>query len=136
MRRCIYLIAGIGFALGGLSAIFAKPLLGIYITDNPIAIDFGYIRILITGIPYFICGIMEILSQTVRGLGYSTTATINAIWTLVGTRIVWINFILPLNRTPELLFFCWLVSWIISITAHSVTIAIIKKKAIKRMYAQ
>lgn len=136
MRRCIYLIAGIGFALGGLSAIFAKPLLGIYITDNPKAIDFGYIRILITGIPYFICGIMEILSQTVRGLGYSTTATINAIWTLVGTRIVWINFILPLNRTPELLFFCWLVSWILAIAAHSITIAFIKKRAMEKMYAQ
>ncbi len=136
MRRCIYLIAGIGFVLGGLTAIFAKPLLGIYITDNPEAVEFGYIRILITGIPYFICGIMEILSHTVRGLGYSTTATVNSIWTLVGIRLIWINFILPLNHTPELLFFCWLVSWIISIAAHSITIAVIKKKAITKMYAQ
>lgn len=136
MRRCIYLTAGIGIVLGGISAIFGKELLAIYITDNPKAIDFGYIRILITGIPYFVAGIMEVLSQTVRGLGYSTTATVNSIWTLVGIRIIWINFILPLNYTPTVLFLCWLVSWIISITAHSVTIAIIKKKAMKRMYAQ
>lgn len=136
MRRCIYLTAGIGIVLGGISAIFGKELLAIYITDNPKAIDFGYIRILITGIPYFVAGIMEVLSQTVRGLGYSTTATVNSIWTLVGIRIIWINFILPLNYTPTVLFLCWLVSWIISITAHSITIAIIKKKAMKRMYAQ
>ena len=136
MRRCLYLTTGVGAVLGGLTAIFAKPLLGIYITDNPKAIDFGYIRILITGIPYFICGIMEILSQTVRGLGYSTTVTINAIWTLVGTRIVWINFVLPNHHTPVVLFSCWIVSWILSIATHGITIAIIKKRAMERMYAQ
>ena len=136
MRRCIYLTAGIGIVLGGISAIFGKELLAIYITDNPKAIDFGYIRILITGIPYFVAGIMEIFSQTVRGLGYSTTATVNSIWTLVGLRIVWINFVLPNHHTPVVLFSCWVVSWILSIAAHSITIAIIKKKAMERMYAQ
>ena len=136
MRRCLYLVSGVGIVLGGITAIFGHEFLDIYITDNPKAIEFAYIRILITGIPYFLAGIMEILSQTVRGLGYSSLATINSIWTLVGTRIIWINYILPIKHTPTVLFSCWVVSWIISIATHSITIAVIKKKAMERMYAQ
>ena len=79
---------------------------------------------------------MSVLSNSARGLGYSTTTTINEIWCLVGTRLLWIYVILPLHRTPEVLFMCWSVSWIVATIVHSITIAIVKKKAIQKMYAQ
>ena len=136
MRRCIYISAGVGFALGGIAGLFSRELLSIYITDNPEAVEFARLSLLITGVPYFVSGIMEVFSQTVRGLGYSTTATVNSIWTLVGTRIIWIKYILPLRHTPETLFLCWVVSWLIAIIAHSITLAVIKKKAMRRMLQQ
>lgn len=136
MRRCLYFTVVVGVILGGLVVAFSKPLLGIYIKDSAEAIKFAHTKNLYVSSIYFICGIMEVLSQTARGLGYSTTTTINALWTLVGTRIVWLNYILPLNRCPEVLFMCWSISWVISIVAHGLTIAIVKKKSIERMYAE
>lgn len=136
MRRCIYLTAIVGGILGVLVVVFSKPLLSIYIKDSAEAIEFANIKIVYTASICFICGLMSVLSNSARGLGYSTTTTINEIWCLVGTRLLWIYVILPLHRTPEVLFMCWSVSWIVATIVHSITIAIVKKKAIQKMYAQ
>lgn len=124
-----------GMVLGGLTAIFARPLLGIYITDSPEAIEHGVIRILYTGLPYFMCGIMEVLAGSLRGLGYSGTSTVNSLIGACGLRILWVWFVLPLHRTQEMLFLCWPVTWIVVITMHGVCLAVVKKKAMERMRA-
>ncbi len=136
MRRCLYLSAAVGGILGILVVIFSKPLLGIYIKDSAEAIEFANIKNVYTASICFICGIMAVLANAARGLGYSTTTTINEIWCLVGTRLLWIYLILPLRHTPEVLFMCWGASWILSTVVHAITILIVKKKAIQKMYAQ
>lgn len=127
-------VSVVGIALGVLTTVFARPLLGIYITDSKEAIDFGVIRIVYAGLPYFLCGIMEVQAGLLRGLGYSTGAMINSLIGACGFRIFWIMFILPLSRSAELLFLCWPVSWIVVMILHTVYYMIIRKKAIKRMY--
>ncbi len=124
----------VGLALGLFTAVFAKPLLGIYITDSKEAIEFGIIRIIYSGIPYFLCGIMEVQAGLLRGLGYSTGAMINSLVGACGLRILWVMFILPLHRSGAMLFLCWPVSWVIVILMHQVYYMIVKKKAIQRMY--
>lgn len=119
-----------GIILGGLSAIFARPLLGIYITDSPEAIEYGVIRILYTGLPYFMCGIMEVLAGGLRGLGYSGTSTVNSLIGACGLRILWVWFVLPLHKTQEMLFLCWPVSWIVVIIMHAIALHYAKKKTI------
>ena len=136
MRRCMYLSAAVGGILGILVVIFSKPLLGIYIKDSAEAIEFANIKNVYTASVCFICGIMAVLANAARGLGYSTTTTINEIWCLVGTRLLWIYLILPLRHTPEVLFMCWGASWILSTVVQAITILIVKKKAIQKMYAQ
>ena len=136
MRRCIYLTAIVGGILGIMVVVFSKPLLGIYIKDSAQAIEFANIKNVYTASICFICGIMSVLSNSARGLGYSTTTTINEIWCLVGTRLIWVYVILPIHRTPEVLFMCWGVSWILSTVVHATTILLVKKKALQKMYAQ
>lgn len=124
----------VGFALGCFTAIFARPLLGIYITDSAEAIEYGVIRIIISGIPYFLCGIMEVQAGMLRGLGYSAAAMVNSLVGACGLRVLWVIFILPLKRTTEMLFICWPISWIVVIVMHAVYYMIIKKKAIRKMH--
>ncbi|MBQ4517227.1 MAG: MATE family efflux transporter [Clostridia bacterium] len=119
-----------GIILGGLSAIFARPLLGIYITDSPEAIEYGVVRIAYTGLPYFMCGIMEVLAGGLRGLGYSGTSTVNSLVGACGLRILWVWLVLPLCRTQEMLFLCWPVSWIVVILMHAIALHYAKKKTI------
>lgn len=133
IRICIICATIVGITLGVISVIFAEPLLGIYITDSPEAIEFGIIRMIFTGLPYFLCGIMGILASTLRGIGHSNIGMINTLIGACGMRILWILFILPLKRTPQMLFICWPVTWIIVIIMHTVTFMVVRKKSFEGM---
>lgn len=124
----------VGLILGVLTAVFARPLLSIYITDSKDAIEFGVIRIIYAGIPYFLCGIMEVQAGLLRGLGYSTGAMVNSLIGACGLRILWVMFILPLYRSGAMLFICWPVSWVVVIVMHQIYYMIVRKKAIHKMY--
>ena len=125
----------VGLALGALSALFAEPLLKIYITDSAEAIKYGIIRIYVSGIPYFLCGIMEVMAGVLRGLGYSTSAMVTSLVGACGFRILWVMFILPLKRTLSMLFVCWPISWSIVIVIDLILIFAIRKKSMEKMYS-
>lgn len=125
-----------GAVIGGLCVLFARPLLGIYITDSPGAIESGATRLLFSALPYFLVGIMECVNGTIRGLGYSTIPTITSLVGVCGLRVSWILFVLPQFHYEEVLFAAWPISWIFVLICHSITLAIIKPKAIKKMYEQ
>ncbi len=124
----------VGLALGALSAVFSRPLLGIYITDSAEAIEFGVTRIVYTGLPYFLCGIMEVQAGVLRGLGYSTGALVNSLIGACVLRVLWVMFILPLHRSVQVLFLCWPISWLVVIIMHGVYYMFIRKKAMAKMH--
>ena len=127
-------VIAVGIILGGVSVIFAKELLHIYITDSPQAIEFGVKRMMITGLPYFLCGIMEVMTGALRGLGYSSMTAINSLLGACGFRMFWIFAVLPMKRIPEVLFLCWPFSWLVVILMHVFCFIIVRKKAINKMY--
>ena len=114
--------------------VFSRQLLGIYITDSPEAIAYGMRRILITGLPYFIGGIMEVLTAYLRGLGYSTITTVNSVVGVCGFRIFWVFVIFPIYNSYDVLYLCWVLSWIIVIILHTICLMCVKKKAMEKMY--
>ncbi|MBQ7901532.1 MAG: MATE family efflux transporter, partial [Clostridia bacterium] len=126
----------VGVVLGALTVIFANPLLSIYITDSPEAIKFGIVRMMYTGLPYFLCGIMDVMTGALRGLGYSGISALNSLIGACGTRMLWVFFVLPLNRTMEMLFLCWPLSWFIVIIMHTVCFFIVRKKAMAQIYCE
>lgn len=126
----------VGFVLGLITVIFATPLLKIYIPDSPEAIDYGRIRMIITGLPYFLCGIMDIVGGSLRGMGHSTAAAINSLFGACGTRLLWVSFVLPFKRTMLVLYACWPISWLIVMALQIVTLIIYFKSDMKKMYAQ
>lgn len=132
---CVGCVTIVGGLLGLLSVIFAEPLLSIYITDSPEAIAYGIDRMIITGIPYFLCGIMEVLAGALRGIGHSNIGMVNSILGACGIRILWIMFILPLHRTLTMLFLCWSVSWVIVIIMHTISFLVLRKKSFQAMNA-
>ena len=126
---CVLCVAVSGFTLGLLSVVFSRELLGIYITDSPEAIEFGRIKMIYTGLPYFLCGIMEVLSGALRGIGHSHIGMINTLIGACGLRILWVTFVLPFNHTPTMLFLCWGISWVIVIIMHTVSFLVLRKKS-------
>ena len=125
-----------GLVLGGACVLFARPLLGIYITDSPEAIEIGVLRLWMTTAPYFLVGAMECLMGAIRGLGSSTIPAITSFIGTCGVRMMWVLFVLPYFREEWALFIAWPISWIFVIVCHLITLAIIKPRAMKRLREQ
>lgn len=128
----IYMVAG-GAALGIIMAIFARPLLSIYITDSTEAMDYGVIRMLVTALPYVLGGIMDVFSGYLRGLGYSTTSTVNAFIGVCGVRVLWVFAIYPFLGTFPMLYICWPISWVVTACLNLVSLHFVKKKAFDKL---
>ena len=131
----------VGFLLGALCVLLARPLLGIYINDSAEALSYGVTRMTVTCLPYFLCGLMEVLTGTLRGLGCSTTTAITSFIGTCGFRIFWVKFcvdaLVPMltfvDSGIDILYLCWPISWLLVDIFHLITYAIIKPRAIRRM---
>lgn len=118
---------------GLLTVVFSKQLLGIYITDSPEAIRYGTIRIILTGVPYFICGISDIIAGYLRGIGYSSLATANSFIGLFVVRVLYVMFIFPIFGTFEMLFLGTPVTWVVVSVLGVISILRVRKKAMQKM---
>ena len=86
---CMILSVGVTLTLGCGAYFFGPELLKIYTSDADV-IRCGVEVLAFTTVPYFCCGIMDLLPGALRGMGYSGVPMILSIIGTVGTRIVWI----------------------------------------------
>ena len=108
-----------GVLLGGLAVLFGRQLLSIY-TDSPDVIDVGLERLAIVCGTYAICGMMDVMVGSLRGLGYSIMPMIVSLLGACVLRLIWIAtiFQLPQFHTPETIYWSYPFSWIITFLAH------------------
>lgn len=131
---CLCCVTVAGMVTGFFSVIFGKKLLSIYITDSAQAITDGMIRITFLGIPYFICGLMEVTTGALRGMGESIVPMIISILGVCGIRLGWIFtiFQIPQFHTPEWLFASYTASWLVTFVVQLLAFFIVfKRKTIK-----
>ena len=107
----------IGILLGAIALVFQTPLLSIYSTE-PEVIAAGIIRMNIIASPYFLCGIMDVLCGVLRGLGSTIAPMIISVLGACALRIFWIYCILPFDRTLQMLYISYPVSWAITAAVH------------------
>ena len=104
----------VGVVVGGIIMLIAPFILGL-IAKEPIVAELAYTRILIIASTYFTCGLMDVLSNSLRGLGKSTLAMI---LTLAGTclfRILYIYTVFEWYKNLTTLYLIYPVSWLVCI---------------------
>ena len=126
--RCLGLVAGVGLFFGALSYVFAHPLLSIYLPNDPGAVEYGRTRLLYLAVPYFLCGMMEVMVGGQRGLGLSLLPMINALLGSCVLRIVWIATVFAAHHTLFTLYVSYPISWLVTTLAHSVVYAVRLRK--------
>ena len=137
LRRNLVCVSIVG-VLGGLSIfVFARPLLSLYVPGNEVAIQTGITRITYICLLYFICGIMEVFTGAIRGMGASLTTLFISITAVCGIRIMWIFtvFQIPKFHTLDSLYIAYILSWSGCILAQLVAYNVINKHK-KRVYEQ
>ncbi len=115
---CVATVTVVGLVFGMLSVVFGEQLLSIFSPGNTEVIRLGMIRIRYMCFPYFLCGVMEVGSGILRGLGKSMTSMIVSISGICGVRIIWIFTVFRSFRSLEILYFSYPVTWTITICAH------------------
>ena len=128
---CMILSVGVTLTLGCGAYFFGPELLKIYTSDADV-IRCGVEVLAFTTVPYFCCGIMDLLPGALRGMGYSGVPMILSIIGTVGTRIVWIFGLFPAHRSLSFLFISYPVSWILTILMQAVCFCFVRKHEIGR----
>lgn len=134
----LIIVTLISVILGGTLFIFGKYVLKIY-TDVNEEIDVAIIRLHYLCLPYFLCGIMDVMVGCLRGLGSSTLPMIVSIIGVCGFRIAWIFFIFyPQTnfdniKDLNLLYVSYPISWIITFCVHFVVYLFVSRKKIKKI---
>ena len=116
LAYCLICACITGLVLGGLAYGFGPQLLSMYITDSPEAIGHGMLRLGIVGLLYLLCGLMDVSTGALRGLGESFIPMLISVLGVCGFRIGWIFtiFQIPAFHTPQCLFLSYPVSWTIT----------------------
>ena len=121
-----------GLILGGLAYLFGSQLLSIY-SPNPDIIAQGMIRMFYVGLPYFLCGIMDVMVGALRGLGWSVAPMAVSVLGVCGVRLLWVATIFQTYHTPACLYLSYPISWIITAIIHIICFLFIRKKAYARV---
>jgi putative MATE family efflux protein len=106
----LFLVTGVGLALGILMVLFSNQLCGI-MTSTPEVIAYGSTRMMLLGPFFFTTGIMNVFSNVLKWLGKATLAMIGSLVCTVVFRLVWIYLIFPLNPTLEVFYIAYPISW-------------------------
>jgi Na+-driven multidrug efflux pump len=113
---CAVMIAvALGATFGALSALLS-PQLSSLMTSDPVVIAYSRQKMIIISSTYFICGINEIISASLRGMGRPTLPTVSTLVYMCALRFVWVYAVFPLcppNLT--LLYLVWPIGWVLSI---------------------
>lgn len=131
---CLMTVAVAGFVVGNLSYIFGRELLKIYITDSPEAINYGMERLKFMVVPYFLCGIMDTTTGSMRGIGSSVIPMIITVVGVCVMRIVWIYtvFALPQYHTFSGLFISYPISWLLTFAALFISFTVVMRHKEKK----
>ncbi len=132
LADCIVLSAGVALVLGIGAYVFGAQILGIY-TEEPEVIQCGLEILSITTVPYFLCGIMDLIPGALRGMGHSAVPMVLSIIGTVVTRIIWIYVFFPNHRSLYFLFISYPSSWIITILMQAVCFWFVRRKCIRQL---
>ena len=131
MRNCLLCAVVTGILLGGGAALAGRQLLHFYSSDEAV-IAAGYERLWIICGTYLLCGIMDTLASSLRGLGYSVLPMVVSLIGSCLLRLVWIATIFQLNRTPFMLYISYPISWVLTAAVHLACLLVVRHKMRQR----
>ena len=130
---CLISVCIVGISVSTVAYLAGPTLLSFYIPDSAEAIQWGMVRLTFLCIPYFLCGLMDVSTGALRGMGASLAPMIISILGVCGIRISWIStiFQMPQFHTPQCLYASYTVSWIATFTCQMIAFFLIYRKRTK-----
>lgn len=124
----LFYVVVVGAFFAFLFLCFGKSLIGFY-TTSPEVITEGVKRLTIIAGSYFLCGMMDVTSGSLRGMGYSFTPMIVSLLGVCVLRVVWVATVFQMERfhVVETIYYSYPVTWVVTLVAHFVTFLIARR---------
>jgi len=133
---CLACVTVIGGVLGASAWFFGDRLLPLYLKESETqaaSISYGLIRMTFICLPYLLCGQMDVLTGALRGMGASYSPMIISILGVCVYRIVWIYTVFAHERTLEMLYVSYPISWIITAAAELICFFFLLRRQSKQL---
>lgn len=126
-------VIAVGLLLGVGAWFFGEPLLGLYTNSAPV-VEAGMVRLAIISVPYALCGMMEVVVGSLRGLGKSVMPMIVSLLGACVFRLVWLATVFQIEQfhTIEVIYISYPISWILTTLVHFICFAVVRRKLAKQ----
>ena len=113
---CLGWAFSFGVVLGLISCVFGTQLLGLYTPDAAV-VSAGLQRVYIVCGPYFLCGVMDVMTGALRGIGYAMLPMVISLLGSCVLRIIWVLTIFAAAPSMTSLMLSYPISWAITFGA-------------------
>ena len=110
---CITMACICAVVISAFLLICGRSLISVFNTD-PEVLEYGVRRFVIVVPLLFVCGLMEVITGTLRGLGHSLSPSVMTVFCVCVLRVIWIFTIFRVHPTLEMLLLSYPVTWIIN----------------------
>lgn len=130
---CLVCVMIVGLVMGNSAYLLGGTLLKLYSSEGDV-IQYGLQRMKYVCVPYFLCGMMEVVVGLMRGMGYSVMPMLVSLAGACLFRIVWIYTVFQQNRTLVTLYVSYPISWLLTFLVHLICFFVVyhrKMRALK-----
>ena len=117
----------VGLVLGVGAFLCGHTLLGIYSSSEDV-ITHGISAFKCRECSYFLCGIMDVMVGSLRGMGYSIMPMLVSLTGACLFRVIWIFTIFQMEHTLFSLYISYPISWILTFSAHVICYLVVRRK--------
>ena len=125
---CLGLVTVVGLVMGSGAYLASDVLLKLYSPEDMKVIQYGALRMAYICIPYFLCGAMDVMVGTLRGMGYSIMPMLVSLSGACLFRVVWIYTIFRQYHTLECLYISYPISWGLTFLVHLICFMVVYRR--------
>lgn len=131
---CEVAVMIVGLILGNAAYLFSGTLLQLYSTE-PEVIMYGTLRMSIICTTYCLCGMMDVIVGSLRGMGYAIMPMLVSLTGACLFRVVWIYTVFRVYRSLECLYYSYPISWGLTFAVHLLCFAVVYRRELKKVGA-
>ncbi len=125
--ECVLFVTVIGLVMGNGAYLLGRQILSLYSPDQEVIL-YGIQRMSIICTFYCLCGIMDVLVGSIRGLGYAVMPMIVSLLGACVFRVIWVCTVFQWDRTLHTLYVSYPVSWALTAFVHFLCFIVVKRK--------
>lgn len=131
---CLGCVIAVGVLLGNGVYLAGGTLLKLYSPESEV-IQYGMLRLAYICTTYALCGMMDVMVGSLRGMGYGVMPMLVSLTGACLFRVVWIMTVFKAHHSLEVLYMSYPISWGLTFAAHLLCFVIVYHRTLRKYTA-